>query len=914
MDAFPLRTPNHIALPVLWDSHETRHFEWIQRIQIAQKLYKLRETIPEAEGLHKEYVQIQKSWIAEQHAIDEQDFGVYCYSYGGNSTDIFPKGCVCSSSISSILKINSQNLGVTAKGLTSSTSRSINPLTLSSFPGNRAENLPETFLETVPPPTHCPNCHGPDIISHNNEMTLTEKIRRAAKTEMEIEQERAAKNEAAKKLNPFPAKPTYPEPLDDPDTICHGKVRRILSHRAGRPGYQVYTIEWIPYDLDCEPVTWQGMDIPPWPKKRDPVSSASLGVRHIKKALEDRKLDLKKLGFPIKQQEYEIIQEKWSIRDQWQRIGRGWGSARQVVRHHKDRWMEDKFTKELIAQHLEVEEFSKEYDLQGIIGGMISKRRSEPNLYARARVLNDTQPECLVINRRFSEEDEREWREHFSDMIAGLSNDNAGKGSLGGVQAQPPELRNAHSLPRVMSTLRRDHLRISRPFMAEPGGFGRNSSHVGSDHSQTELDNTSGPPKKAVADSSNTEKSLFYGLFRRLSRGRLRKPQSNATGTQLPAPLNGKLSPPRHNFRPTNRTYVPLSEANFSCLDGASHSNDEDDLPLMQSAMTITNQDTPNRGEKPPQREQREDSTFVSFPGYEAAATTVAAPYFCYRPRRLTCTDGCGNVITRDESGNTCVGPEVHHHHHYHSHQHHHYHSGEASESQAESVTTDDEEDRAESSGSSHAIESIEGAGRELWLDGALEAESCRPEIIRSESNSGKTTILNNFFGSCTRPRRSGSIAGSSKSSRRPSKPEKTDDSNEEGKKTSWSDLLVTASNSSSSSLEILEEEEEEEENFSVIKRKAIKELPVLLCPYCHAPLGDLTHACRSVVIETTQRKEPTTSVERFRDLRSQVCSKEKARRHTLGEESHAERISIKALGNVYRNQMKGLLRRLSNA
>jgi hypothetical protein len=258
------------------------------------------------------------------------------------------------------------------------------------------------------------------------------------------------------------------------------------------------------------------------------------------------------------------------------------------------------------------------------------------------------------------------------------------------------------------------------------------------------------------------------------------------------------------------------------------------------------------------------------------------------------------------------VGPEVHHHHHCHNHQHHHYLSGEASESQTEPVTTDDEEDCAEGSGSSHAIESSEGTGRELWLDGALEVESSRPESIRSGSSSGTTTILNNLFGSCTRPRRSGSIAGSSKSSRRPSKPEKTDDSNEEGKKTSWSDLLVTASNSSSSSLEILEEEEEED--FSVIKRKAVKELPVLLCPYCHAPLGDLTHACRSVIIETTQRKEPTTSVKRFRDLRSQVCRKEKARRHTLGEESHAERISIKALGNVCRNQMKGLLRRLSNA
>lgn len=107
MDAFPLRTPNHIALPVLWDSHETRHFEWIQRIQIAQKLYKLRETIPEAEGLHKEYVQIQKSWIAEQHAIDEQDFGVYCYSYGGNSTDIFPKVSINHSQIESLLNSNS---------------------------------------------------------------------------------------------------------------------------------------------------------------------------------------------------------------------------------------------------------------------------------------------------------------------------------------------------------------------------------------------------------------------------------------------------------------------------------------------------------------------------------------------------------------------------------------------------------------------------------------------------------------------------------------------------------------------------------------------------------------------------------------------------------------------------------------
>ncbi|KAI5810800.1 hypothetical protein BZA77DRAFT_347485 [Pyronema omphalodes] len=699
MNAFPLRTPSHIALPVLWDSHEIRYLEWIQRIQIAQQLYKLRKTVPQATELYNEVA---------------------------------------------------YNLGVTTKGLKSSTSHSINPSVLSSFPGNRTENLPETFPETVPPPpAQCPNCHGPNNVSQSNEMPLTEKIRRAAKTEMEIELERAAKNEAAKRLNPFPAKPTFPEPLDDPDTICHGKVnlQSLMYYRKLVNDYHAI----------------KGMDTPPWPKKRDPVSSASLGVKHIKKALEDRKLELKKLGFPLKEQEYEIIQEKWSIRDQWQRIGRGWGSARQVIRYHKERWMEDKLTQELLAQHLDVQEFSKEYDIQGHLGGVISTRRSEPNLYARARLLNDTHPGRIVINRRFSEEDEMEWREHFSDMISGLSNKNTGMKSIGRVQAQPSELRNAHSFPRVMSTLRRDNLRLSRPFMAEPGGFDRNSS------------------PKAVADSSDTDKRLFYGLFRRLSRGRLRKPQSNTTGTQSAAPLNGKLSPPRHHFSPTNSTYISLYEANFNCLDGAPYAHEEEDLPVMPSAMTITNQDTPNRGDKPPQREQREDSTFVSFPGYEAAATTVAAPYFCYRPRRLTCTDGCGNVITKDQSGDTCVGSEMYHHHHCHDHQHHHHHSGEASGSQTQPLITDNEIHFPGGRCNSHASETSEGAGQELWLDGAHEVEQpSRPESTRSGSNSGTKAILNNLFGSCTRPRRSGSIAGSSERSRRHSKPEKTDDSNEE--------------------------------------------------------------------------------------------------------------------------------------
>lgn len=77
-----------------------------------------------------------------------------------------------------------------------------------------------------------------------------------------------------------------------------------------------------------------------WP--RDPQrqwrSSTSFGVQELKSALDERKQMLLDQGVDESEALREMNQERWKMRDEWQRTGRGWGSAMMIVKGRKKAW------------------------------------------------------------------------------------------------------------------------------------------------------------------------------------------------------------------------------------------------------------------------------------------------------------------------------------------------------------------------------------------------------------------------------------------------------------------------------------------------------------------------------------------------------------------------------------------------
>lgn len=231
-------------------------------------------------------------------------------------------------------------------------------------------------------------------------------------------------------------------------SVTSDEFLRIISHKPwGNKNFQ-YMILWKPRDSSVRTELWvkaidfvesgkrailEGYhlhhDLGPvrWPRdpRRQWRSSTSFGVQELKSALDERKQMLLDRGIDESEALREINQERWKMRDEWQRTGRGWGSAMMIVNGRKKAWS--------IADS-DVEKLgSSDYRDPGTSRvtnkGADQSTRERPNPDINPRSLpNIPEPgdprrpdrisqEQVRSQFAFTSEDEREWREIFGPEL-----------------------------------------------------------------------------------------------------------------------------------------------------------------------------------------------------------------------------------------------------------------------------------------------------------------------------------------------------------------------------------------------------------------------------------------------------------------------------------------------------------------
>lgn len=147
-----------------------------------------------------------------------------------------------------------------------------------------------------------------------------------------------------------------------PRDFSGGEIIRVLAHKQlGSSSGLLYCILWKSKDPGVPATSWwvslkdmvgkksfiddyhlrHRMGPVPWPssgKRRRPKSSVALGVREIKNTLMERKAELVSRGAYEDDVVRHMSEERWKMREEWQRMGRGWGAAKQVVESRKRLW------------------------------------------------------------------------------------------------------------------------------------------------------------------------------------------------------------------------------------------------------------------------------------------------------------------------------------------------------------------------------------------------------------------------------------------------------------------------------------------------------------------------------------------------------------------------------------------------
>lgn len=145
-------------------------------------------------------------------------------------------------------------------------------------------------------------------------------------------------------------------------SLTAGEVLRVISHKPRVVSLQ-YLIHWKPLDSGVPRELWvraidfvesgkraileeyhfhHNLGPVSWPRdpRRQSRSSTSFGVQELKSALDERRQMLLDRGVDESEASCEMNQERWKMRDEWQRAGRGWGSAITIVKDRKKAWLE----------------------------------------------------------------------------------------------------------------------------------------------------------------------------------------------------------------------------------------------------------------------------------------------------------------------------------------------------------------------------------------------------------------------------------------------------------------------------------------------------------------------------------------------------------------------------------------------
>lgn len=248
-----------------------------------------------------------------------------------------------------------------------------------------------------------------------------------------------------------------------------GEVLRIIGHRPLSNKSFEYLILWKQHNSGILSEVWvkatdllegirkvileeyhlrQDLGLVRWPRdpRRQWRSSTSFGVQEIRSALDERKKTLLDRGVSELEATQEMNEERWKMRDGWQRAGRGWGSALMITKYRKQAWsVADSNTAEsqLASTNFEditspeesLEVSSSDHIAMMQAAGMLdlntdqctlkqepSPNRLGPGLLAsppnnRFKTGSSKYPEKEdeAPNNQFAvtSDDEREWREHF---------------------------------------------------------------------------------------------------------------------------------------------------------------------------------------------------------------------------------------------------------------------------------------------------------------------------------------------------------------------------------------------------------------------------------------------------------------------------------------------------------------------
>ncbi|KAA8900485.1 hypothetical protein FN846DRAFT_958745 [Sphaerosporella brunnea] len=740
MDISSQRARTHIPIPLLGESiEESRYQECLRRIQFAHSLYLRRKESPEAANLYRNYVHLHVRWLAEQHAAEEggddnlpKSVNVEGWTKFWRGREFFPEvACLYFAA------------DRTAERLLLKTGQLLSsPASVQDDPGPEFTGRIVHPRPTTVPPCSTP-CLGhdfhddgamcisptgvqqPSSLEPPGELSLSEQIRQKALSESSFDAIQVAQGVPCSSQELWPT-PIFPPLLVNHDLLFGGQVLRIVSHMPWESQKFLYCIEWKPHDVEVAPLFWwvklcglvhhhvlvheyhqrHRLEPPKWPHKKRVKSSAGLGVREIRRALDERKVRLILTGSFNEDTAVSMANERWMMRDEWQRRGRGWGAAKEIVQRRRNEWLE--------ADHSDPRPGAGDQDVPKTLESLrltkarILRQRSEPDM--RRGSANGERG----LRKKFSVQDELEWREHFGQILL----PNTRVDTPGQLRSRAGSIRQrARKVPIRTSSLRHGPITSSIASLAPSENGSLASSQMLSD------------------------KGLLSSLLQKLAWGRsgrylgateciAQSPKVGFDGSRTPAPR-----------RQPDGLDGPQDASGTAASDGSPPTMKVVDTNL---PFEITRSQTP----------KKVDSLY-SFPGYELCPSSTGT-LFQYKPSSSLSASSGENIAMKSLK----QGQHPHHHRVHRERSQPMLHERTQHSSQLELSAPQQpplvlEEIETERRGRQRSrnrpqpvVSPAEGEvdhERELWLDGTLNRTRPHSPSSSSSSSSSRDTIFSSY-------------------------------------------------------------------------------------------------------------------------------------------------------------------------
>ncbi|KAI5795705.1 hypothetical protein EDC01DRAFT_787762 [Geopyxis carbonaria] len=386
--------PEHMCIPCptsgpLWDMEEARHQEYLRRAIRAQELYKHRDDSPEAGKLYKIFVNEHNSWMAAQHQLQLQEYSYARQVYGLRAErwkqdwEDVARGLASPSEFTWNSSSQPHHTYDEWKGVSTPSRASVRSMARCVSPPSTIGTI--TNVSSIVEPNidaSKPKIHRRLPLDGLFDNTLNEIQNNNAEDDREFSEPEfydspvRIDGEVEEALDESLTPPVdlltsgsmdFVPAIASQRSLSGGDIIKVVDHKnVGKKSQDsfIYCVLWRPHDPQLKPMRWwanlsdmidtrhfvdeyhikKGLGDVQWPfvgKRWKKRSSACLGVREIKRALEERKRELQKLEFGDSYEAFlTLADERWRMRAEWQRLGRGWGTAREVVLRRRRAWDE----------------------------------------------------------------------------------------------------------------------------------------------------------------------------------------------------------------------------------------------------------------------------------------------------------------------------------------------------------------------------------------------------------------------------------------------------------------------------------------------------------------------------------------------------------------------------------------------